>query len=1249
LIYHKIKNWFYGKSKTDFSTLLFDFQYIIEYFKEYCTMYFLMKLKTLKIWLFLLPIVGILGIVLYVQSNKNQEELEAQYIRSISAIEEDIKRALPDFYARVEAFFIRKGYAEFAKDSSMKSQSIKIASRINFKLDYQNAQIIPKSQTREGNLALKNGKLFKKNLQINLSDEEFKNWEIRSANSLQINPIEVNQNSALLIDLNIDIGDLLRKQENNKIFERFVITDDEGLGIYPDPFKGLQVFNPKKSRFDSLGNTISGVSVEELIFSNELNRSYISPLPLENLDLYVIGMIQETNFQKVGLRINFDLISALLLFLFLLIASIPLLGIINLSKGDNLTQNKVIQSGISLMGLFLVIGFTVSTYKNKPEPIDEETYDLAEMIRRTVFDSLETKERILNLWNQDANHSPARTTYNELISFNQAGFADLLKYDDGKKGKGLINYLGKKSAIDLSDRKYFKFFLPENKPSETYIQSHHSRGSGKLETVISKDFSDSTSEIPKIRAITFDLHVLDTFKSDSLNENDIAKTHRFLIFKKSGDVIYSSVKISSPISNIQEGLSAEKWKEIATLIQNNENDSIRKFEVPIYLNGNQYIALLQKVSKTRKDNLNFDEPIWLMFLVNQNITNIFTSLASFEAVIFMGIYFLFLLFSLGIKLVTRKSTDEFGFKTFLYEGLKPVGDHLNRLQFLSVIYLLIFVALMSLYTFASINHLEFLCVVIFVSTLVSLINLSTQIDASKWKSPNNLSLTFYSTVGVAMLEFFVMNEIFSYSLASYFLGAILGAFIFSLYWFLRQQKKNLIFKKISAENVLTCYLTCWFLVIGFLPGYMIHSKTFDFEKRIWEKREFQVENEEKRAIDKGAFSKYESARRSLMFTLSDPFDQRIVDFITPDHDLLRGHLSGQGEELIWEYFVSIITFLVILALLIHWIQTKIFFELKGDWLSRKKIDLNRDLLFLCSTNSKNIDEVIDDKLKKEGIYPEQLLEFDMLQGIGDLSNLEIDPAVNYIHLKNFHCLKEPLEIIKIIYFLQVECEFNVKIIVSSGKSWKDTANTIKNVTDKMRFSEFFSDFHFILLPLRASSKAAFAERDIISPKDYNDLMQKQRSRKAYLYNLWTELNFDEKMACYSFAQEGFFNIARKDTLIELAQKGIIVPVKNFTKVKVDWDDWELFSAVFRKYILDSSTDEEIKSFQSFEKANGNAATIQVSAVSFVLICFALIGIFDKNFFNEAYAYATGSLGILGTLYTLINRGLSSFKFGKTES
>jgi hypothetical protein len=1203
-----------------------------------------MKLKTLKIWLFLIPIVGILGIVLFVQSNKNQEELEAQNIRSISAIAQDIKRALPDFYARVDAFFIRKGYADFATDPLIKQESITIANRIDFNLDYQNARFENKSAVKEGDLTLQRGRLVKKNLLIKLSAEDFTNWNILLANQLKINsPKDKLTEPVLVMDLNIDIKDLLRKQENNKIFERFLITDNQGVGIYPEPYQGLQVFSPNTSRIDSLGNTISGISVNQLIFSSEKNRSYISPLPLENLDLYVIGMVKESNFEKVALRINFDLISALLLFLFLLIASIPLLGIINLSKGDNLTQNKVVQSGISLMGLFLVIGFTVSSYKNQPNQIDQRTYDLSESIRKSVYDSLKLKRENLSKWDSSSTYKSNFSAFNELISFNKLGFADLMYYVNSKKEQTIVNYNGQKSAIDLSDRGYFKYFDKNNDTIKVYIQSHHSRGSGLLETVISKNFRNSENKELRVKAITFNLEVS---KKNGKDNSDISQDHRFLIFKKNGGAVYISKKIASPINTIQESLSEEKWKEISSLIGNNAADSDRNLEVPIYLNGNQYIGLIQRVDSQSSNDLEFDEPIWQILLVNQNITNVFTSLASFEAVMLMGIYFLFLIISLGINLITRESTDEFGFKTFIYQGIKPLADHLNRLQYLSVVYLIVFLVLMLLYAGAGINHLEFLCIVIFGSTLVSLINLTTQIDPSVWKTPRQLSLSFYCSLGFVIIQFIVMNNIFSWSLVSYFLGAILVALVICLFWFLWQYKKDLLFRRISAKYTLTCYLSTWFLVIGFLPGYMIHSKTFDFEKRIWEKQEIE---KKVKGINDYAFTKYESARRAMMFTLSDPFDQRIIDFIAPNQKLLQRQLAGVKEKISMPYFLSILVFLIILSLLIHWIQTKIFFELKGNWNGQNEIDLNKNLLFLCSTNSMNIDEVIDEKLTKESVYPEQLLEFDMLQGMGDLSKLEIDPAVLYIHIKNFHCLKDPLDIIKIIFFLRVERENTVKIIIGSGKSWKDTANTILDERERMRFSETFSDFHFILLQLKVSSKEAFAERDIIYPKDYNDLMLKQKSRKAYLYNLWTELNFDEKMTCYSFAQEGFFNIARKDVLIELAQKGIIVPVQNFTKIKGDWDDWELFSAVFRKYILDSSTDEEIKSFQAYEKINGNATTIQVSAISFVLICIALIGIFDKNFFNEAYAYATGSLGILGTLYTVINRGLSTFKFGKTES
>lgn len=119
----------------------------------------------------------------------------------------------------------------------------------------------------------------------------------------------------------------------------------------------------------------------------------------------------------------------------------------------------------------------------------------------------------------------------------------------------------------------------------------------------------------------------------------------------------------------------------------------------------------------------------------------------------------------------------------------------------------------------------------------------------------------------------------------------------------------------------------------------------------------------------------------------------------------------------------------------------------------------------------------------------------------------------------------------------------------------------------MRFSEFFSDFHFILLPLRSNSKEADAEKDISSPKDYNDMMIKQRSRNAYLYNLWTELNFDEKKWVIILPPMKFFQHRKEGCTYRAGTKRDTVPIKNLFNVKGSWKDWELFSAVLGDIFL----------------------------------------------------------------------------------
>lgn len=84
-----------------------DFQIIIVKFLFH---FFTMRIKILKVWLFLLPVIGIIGTVLYIQSSNNITELEEQNLRSIQAVKNDMQAALPDYYQRVEGYIFREAY-----------------------------------------------------------------------------------------------------------------------------------------------------------------------------------------------------------------------------------------------------------------------------------------------------------------------------------------------------------------------------------------------------------------------------------------------------------------------------------------------------------------------------------------------------------------------------------------------------------------------------------------------------------------------------------------------------------------------------------------------------------------------------------------------------------------------------------------------------------------------------------------------------------------------------------------------------------------------------------------------------------------------------------------------------------------------------------------------------------------------------------------------------------------------------------
>ncbi|MEB2782553.1 hypothetical protein U3A58_19345 [Algoriphagus sp. C2-6-M1] len=1186
-----------------------------------------MKLKTLRIWLFLLPIIGIIGIVLFVQSNNNRQELEEQHIRSITAIKDDIIRALPDYYKRIDAYFLREGYARLSSKPQVKAEAEHLTGILKgFIPNYSIVKFLPQDSIVMDELSIEKELLVKKKLKLTLdaaSKHHFiSNREVKKF-LFDTTDLEPTTKGELVIDVKIPISDLLRKQERNQIFDNFLITDSDGRVIYPTSQQGLLLFKPSLIKEDSVGKVVSGVFVEQVIFSNQNNRTYIAPIPLENLNLYAVGMINNAYFQQVGLRLNFTLISTLILFLVLLLASIPVLGVMNLAQGDNLTQSIVIQVGVSLIGLALVVGFALSFNFNRPDPVREQGSNISEL--STNFTNiLDTYHSILENWDLGCDFIPALPDFNELVLFASGGLANTIYFKNADSR--IVDFGGGLSAIDLSSRNYYKHFIDPQNQNTLFLDSHYSRTDGKLESVI----SESCNEVFPVRAITFRLEP---------DRKDLNESHRFLVIKSSGSILFKSNKISTPISNLQEGVAKESWLEISAIIRNNENSS-QHFEVPLYLNGNQYTGVLTQVSKGK-----FDENIWLIFLVNQNLTHAFSSLSSMEGIVLLFIYFGVILLSFITQKLTSQSNSAFKFKYFLFQWLKPSYSNLNRLWFLCFSYLGYLMILIAIYYSGSLNHLEFLGAMLFSSLFVFLVNLitgteflpkHTKQEASIWEKVLGTAKNIPSSIYSSMVFIFIL-VIFnaSFSITPFYVILILTLFssLVVLVWFLAIKDSEILLLKVSSGKTLAIYLSVWILLIGFLPGYMIQSKTQLFEQAIWEQR--LVEEPPKHPI----LESYEKVRRGIMNSIADPFDPKIQNFIAPNIEVFKSALAGRklafpiSAPLI---FIPFLLLLGIATLINYWVQKNIFFDLNISYKTSKVLNKAQKFNFLCSTDALKIRRVI------ENTFGDKVNDFVIIDFLTEKldGDFDLDRGKAYYHFKNYHCLEKPEAIIEVIHSLK---SINAVIIITSGQPWKELFNKVTNLTDRIAYSELFSDFNFHTYPIQHKSPHFVLDEE--------QILNELRREKAYYINLWLELSFDERMVCYSFAQEGFFNISRKDTLIDLAEKGIIHPKLEEIAVKHSqhtWHDWEFFSPVFRKLILNETSQIEKKAFKDFEHKNGNKKTIQISIVSFVLICIALIGIFDKNFVNEAYAYMTGGLGLLGSFYALLNRGLAGFKFGKSD-
>lgn len=1164
-----------------------------------------MKLKAFKIWLYLLPVVAVIGVLLFVQSSNNQSELQQQHIRSIASLSKDIQLALPDYLRRVDAFLMRQAYI-YSDPNPLKDHAEQIQKiRMGFQPNVSNLRFLKKETLPKTEMSVDHTTVVVKNQPVHIPPPHDVNFiqAVRQSvgNKTPLFKGPIPESSVLVMDIEIPIRDLFEKLlANDFIFEKFYLTDSKGIVVFPDESTGTKLFEPKDLIQDSTGLTHSGITFSRIILDGNEFHAYANPINLGPNRLYFVGLYDSDYFLKVGLRINYNWLSTLLFILVMLIASIPILAVVKMGRGDNLTQGRVIQAGISLMILAVVIGFSISFTKNRPIPSSIVESNI-KASRDTLLANLTPHHSLLKIWRDPEGIIPREKT-NELIQVNsETGYVNQIMYFEKNKPEPLwITFNSGPSFVYLKDRPYIKYFDREKK-SPTYLDSHYSRGTGLLETVIA--YQDPISSKSNIHAVTFSLEL------DSVMTN----SHRILLIKEDGKVIFKSKKVESSISNLSESINPDKWKEVSSLLKNNgEIQDAISLHVPLYLNGHQYQGIFRRIN-----SMEFDKSLWQVFLVNSNIYHAFSALTSLEGVIFLSFYFVFFLLTLFAQWSTRTGSNSKGFKSFLFEWLVPNDKNKPRLIFLMLGYLIFSIVLFGILRTTPLNPFHTLAFLTFSSLNISFINLASA-QVRTIREEKKISTELLVLLGILLFTY-VLVPIFIRRLLPGMSVLLITSFLIIIGWsILRPKKEEIPYLKYfkSSKNTLSAYLVFWFFLIGFLPGYLIQSKTQQFETTIWNRSETSNCELSAYLLD------YEKARRNMLAALSDPFDSKIQDFVSPDVRVLRSAWDGTETQLSSNPLVYIGFFLLVFAtyLVVRWIQNSIFFDLKPEYGAPQVLEESAN--FICCINSNQIPDpepdtiIIDLKIET---FPEGFLV-----------------EKRSYRLINFHCVENPMALVLPISQIK---NAGRNLSIYSGSLWKNIYNGLKSDREKSIFSEVFSDFKFSVIEIKDVENGPM--------KNEGEVLARLKRNKAFYSNIWSDLSFEEKLVCNSYAKEGFFNPARRDTMVDLTQKGIIVP-KAYSDPEKSWIEWRLFSPSFRQYILTHSSEEEAASFGAYEQKHGNVRTIQTAVISFVLICIALVGIFDKTFFNEAYTYLTGGLGVLGTLYSFLNQGFAGLRGPKKE-
>jgi hypothetical protein len=1180
-----------------------------------------MGFKNFKIWGIFLVAIVIVAFMLFQQSNTNKIELDQQAIRNMELVKGNFQVAFQSY--------------------------------TNQKLQQERRRLLEKDSRKSG--AKKRFEKF----------EDFNFVKVDSVNLVQNNSQEL---PFLILNISSDNQDtinfdqLFAKINLQDFFRPVFLTDQSGKILYPHSEIGKTFHHFDGTDSDS---TLLPTNKKEIMYHDEKYLVYYTPVFIGDYKFYLVGAIKRADFESIGWKVDFTNLTILVFLLGMMLFSLPIFSFFGLTKGDKLTRFGVFSVGLSLVGILVILGFGFSFFKNHHPITDTEHEIIRKEIKEAIRNNLIEKLALLNQWDYSVGKS------NDLIRINNLGGVEEI-YQNGSLDSS------DQLFRSLSHREYYSYFLkvPTNrslpefntlKANQLYIGSHYSLDNSKLESVISrlktKEYSILKYPGSHVEAITF-------FWKDSLTNYDSKR--EFLLFKKNGLLIHKSPRIKVAADSLSQLLSAQKWDEVEGIMNsNNELSSQFEWEIPLYLDGHAFVGHLMMVSSN--DSLIFDQPLWMLYLKDEHLEHVYSSLVTFETILLLLFYLLMLaIISLANKLNKTKSKSKV-LEKFAYNYIYPKKSKLRNFEYL-IWFMVVYIFIILYYYHLPSVHFFGTFVILIIATfhfkviMYMMLGPSWQKTYPKLTAEENREILDNSRNQEISRFFWIMGVIIAISfgflislvpLIQFFI-LLIWVVVSSIYSFQKRlkiiEKKSDKISTLNSENrrrnrlrltffhyIYISFFIMWIFMIGFVPGYIIYSKVHQYESKNWEPEKYK---DDFVRIPNNFWQAYDEGRRLFFGSLTKQNDMQVREFIYTDRQLIQPKIRSVElidfksltvpfkklkDNFLWSFTVTLF-FILVLALFIWmvYILTKKIYFLDFDGFLHQNQNSNEKPLckkvFVCGIDSENYPEWIQDLIK---------LGNHEITDCTSNSELKWEESIlpnldnkNIWVIKNVHCLPDlSLLLDRLPHFINT-LPRDLVLVICSGVSWKELLLELPDPKQKVIFSQIFSSFHFEYVPIELDPKLK-----IIAPNDEKASLL-IRSRKAYFYNIWTEMSFDEKKVCYYFSLEGFFNFTSKPIITELMQKGVLV--------RESMDELpKLFHKNFRIFILNNISEEEKSRFREDENKHGNASSIQIAVFSFILISIALISYFDKNFLDQATTMVTGIIGAFGGIYSLIKNSLPS--------